>query len=234
MDKAYRNISVFIFLIFIGVQWGFYKHYTSQFPEFKGLTTMHHIHGALMIIWLVLLFIQPLLILTGRNELHRTIGKSSYIVGPLIIISLFLIGRTAYYGDIRSGAPMNINLAVRALDIRGFFSFAILWYLAMANRKNSSSHMRYMIGTAILAIGPGIGRGLINSFGLTLWDALSITDLIDVLIIATLLGYDIYKKNNYRPYLVILGVLIASAALWQARLSPGWQAFAGKWAAWFY
>ena len=234
MDKAYRNVSIFVVLILIGVQWGFYKNYTSQFPEFKGNTTIHHIHGALMMIWLALLFVQPLLIMTGRNQLHRKIGKSSYVIGPLIIISLFLVGRAAYFNDIQSDAPMNINLAIRALDIRGFFSFALFWALAMINRKNSSAHMRYMIGTAMLAIGPGVGRGLMNSFGLSLWDALAITDVIDIVIASVLLGYDVYKRKNPAPYLVILAVLIVGAIMWQLRLSTAWQAFAGKWAALFY
>ena len=187
-----------------------------------------------MMIWLALLFVQPLLIMTGRNQLHRTIGKSSYVIGPLIIISLFLVGRAAYFNDIQSSAPMNINLAIRALDIRGFFSFALFWALAMINRKNSSAHMRYMIGTAMLAIGPGVGRGLMNSFGLSLWDALAITDVIDIVIVSVLLGYDVYKRKNPAPYLVILAVLIVGAIMWQLRLSTAWQAFAGKWAALFY
>jgi hypothetical protein len=234
MDKAYRNVSIFVVLILIGVQWGFYKNYTSQFPEFKGSTSIHHIHGALMMVWLVLLFVQPLLIMTGRNQLHRTIGKSSYVIGPLIIISLFLVGRAAYFNDIQRGAPMNINLAIRALDIRGLLSFALFWALAMINRKNSAVHMRYMIGTAILAIGPGVGRGLINSFGLSLWDGLAATDMIDIAIVSVLLGYDFYKKRNPTPYLIILAVLVVSAVIWQLRLSTPWQAFAGKWAALFY
>lgn len=234
MDKAYRNVSIFIVLILVGIQWGFYKSYTSQFPEFKGFTSIHHIHGALMMSWLVLLFVQPLLIMTGRNRLHRTIGKSSYIIGPLIIITLFMIGKVGYYNDLKNGLPMNITLAIRVLDIRGFFGFAILWALAMIYRKDSNAHMRYMIGTAILAIGPGVGRGLISTFGLSLWDSLAITNLIDISIAASLLGYDLYKKKDYKPFLVVLLVMVADGLLWQFRLSDAWQAFAGKWAALFY
>jgi hypothetical protein len=94
--------------------------------------------------------------------------------------------------------------------------------------------MRYMIGTAMLAIGPGVGRGLMNSFGLSLWDALAITDVIDIVMVSVLLGYDVYKRKNPAPYLVILAVLIVGAIMWQLRLSTAWQAFAGKWAALFY
>ena len=61
MQKVYRNTAIFIILIMFGVQWGFYQTYTSEFPNFKNKTTIIHIHGALLITWLVLLIVQPLL-----------------------------------------------------------------------------------------------------------------------------------------------------------------------------
>ena len=96
MLKVYRNTAIFIILIMIGIQWGFYQTYTSEFPNFKNKTTTIHVHGALLMTWFVLLIVQPLLIHTGRVKLHRTIGKVSYVLGPLIIISLFMIGRSGY------------------------------------------------------------------------------------------------------------------------------------------
>ena len=96
MDKAFRNTSIFIVLIIIGVQWGFYHPYTSQFPKFVDKTNIIHIHGILLMSWLCLLVIQPFLISTGRTQLHRTIGKSSYVLGPLIILTIFLIGRSSF------------------------------------------------------------------------------------------------------------------------------------------
>ncbi|HEX5668759.1 MAG TPA: hypothetical protein VFX73_08160, partial [Chitinophagaceae bacterium] len=155
MDKAYRNTAIFMVLVILGVQWGFYSHYISQFPTFKDQVPMDHIHGILMMAWMVLLVIQPLLIASGKAHIHRTVGKVSYVLGPLIIISLFLIGKTGYLNGVRMNDPINVVNAVAVLDIRGFFSFPVFWSLAMINRKNSSSHMRYMIGTGILGIGPG-------------------------------------------------------------------------------
>lgn len=233
MSHAYRNTIIFILLVLAGVQWGFYYSYTSHFPEFKGVSKTTHIHGMLMMTWLILLIVQPLLIMTGRQKLHRTIGKSSYVLGPLILVTIFLVGKIGYETDLKA-APENINLAIRALDIRGFFMFGIFWALAMINRKNSDSHMRYMIATGILAIGPGIGRGLMGAFHMELWDALTVTDSIDMALALVLLGFDVYRNKNYKPYLVILLVMIASALLWQFRLSAPWQAFAGVWANLFY
>jgi len=183
--------------------------------------------------WLVLLMVQPLLIKTGRTQLHRTIGKVSYVLGPLIIIFLFLVGKGSYWRSIGK-FPEHGILADIVLDSRGFISFAIFWALAMLYRKDSASHMRYMIATGILAIGPGMGRGLINSFGVEFGTALTITDLIDLAIVGFLLGYDIYKNKNYKPFLVVFIVFLIGAFLWQVRDSDAWQSFAKSYVAMFY
>ena len=120
------------------------------------------------------------------------------------------------------------------LDIRGFLTFALFWALAMFYRKVPASHMRYMIATGIIAIGPGVGRGLINSFGIGFGKSLTITDVLDLAIVGFLLGYDIYKKKNYKPFLEVFVVFLIGAILWQVRDSAAWQSFAKTYAAWFY
>lgn len=233
MQKVYRNTAIFILLILIGVQWGFYSTYTSQFPNFVNKTTTIHVHGALLMMWMVLLIIQPLLIGTGRAKLHRNIGNISWVLGPLIIISMFLVGKGSYWRSV-GFIPENENLAIMVLDVRGLFKFAILWALAMWYRKTPATHMRYMIATGIMAIGPGVSRGLQSSFGLTLWDSMTITDMLDLTIIGFLLGYDIYKQKNFKPWLTVFIFFFVGAIVWQARDSATWQSFAKTYVAWFY
>jgi hypothetical protein len=232
-QPVFRNTAIFIILIIIGVQWGFYATYTSQFPTFKDATTIIHIHGALLMTWLLLLVIQPMLIHLHKAKLHRTIGKVSYVLGPLIILFIFLVGQGSY-GRSAGKAPEQVILAVMALDIRGLFSFAIIWALAMIYRKTPSAHMRYMISTGILGIGPGVGRGLINSLDFSLWTALAITDVLGLLIVGVLLARDLVKGNNYKPFLVVFVILLMGAALWQMRDSGLWQNFARTYAALLY
>lgn len=234
MQQVYRNTSIFIFLILIGVQWGFYQSYTSHFPQFKNATTLIHIHGALLMTWMLLLIVQPLLIHTGRAKLHRTIGKSSWVLGPLIIISLFLIGRGGYARGLEANATVEEMLGFIVLDMRGFLSFAIFWALAMITRKTPDSHMRYMIATGILAIGPGVGRGLGSGFGINIYDALTITDVLDLIIVGILLGFDIYHKKNYKPFLIVFLVLLVGSVLWQLRDTTFWQTFAKNYVRLFY
>lgn len=234
MQKVYRNTSIFILIILIGIQWGFYHPYTSQFPNFKTATTLIHIHGALLMTWMLLLIVQPLLIQSGRTNLHRSIGKISWVLGPLVILFLFLIGRGGYHRSIAAGEPEQAILSIIVLDLRGFVSFAIFWSMAMITRKNADSHMRYMIATGILAIGPGMGRGLMYSCGMSVWDALSITDLLTLLIVGILLGFDVYRKKNHKPFLTVFLVLLIGSVLWQARDTTLWQTFAKKYAELFY
>jgi hypothetical protein len=234
MQQVYRNTAIFIFLILISVQWGFYQSYTSLFPKFNNITPLIHIHGALLMTWMLLLIAQPLLIQYGRANLHRTIGKSSWVLGPLIIVSLFLIGKTGYYRGLEANVPEQNMLVFIVLDMRGFLSFAIFWSLAMITRKKPNSHMRYMIATGILAIGPGVGRGLGAGFGINIYDALTITDVLDLVIVGILLSFDLYHKKNYKPFLTVFMVLLIGSVLWQLRDTAFWQTFAKNYVELFY
>lgn len=233
MEKVYRNSALLVVLIIFGVQWGFYKTYTSQFPEFPNVTYIIHLHGAALMAWLVMLVVQPLLIATGRNQLHRKLGQLSWVLGPFAITMLFLVGRGAYY---RVPDPLNTPdfLSTMVLDIRGFLSFAIFWALAMVNRKEHNAHMRYMLATGLLGIGPGVARGLMYSFDFSLMNAILVSDTISLLIVGVMLGYDIARKKNLKPLLTVFLVLLAGTILWIFSNSGAWLSFARWYAGAFY
>src|SRR5659263_696230 len=150
MDKSYKYLGYFFLLLIPLTIAGFYKTYIGQFPNFKeNITPFIHIHAFIATVWIGILIAQPFLIVNKKFALHRKVGKFSYIVFPLLILSLIpQIIRTA-----NSVNPRNLffPLADGSLMI-------IFYSLAVYYKKISSMHMRYMIATTLVFLGPTIGR----------------------------------------------------------------------------
>jgi hypothetical protein len=150
MAKSYKYLGYFFLLLFPLTIVGSYKTYIVQFPNFKeNITPFIHIHAFIASIWIGILIVQPFLIINKKFALHRKVGKLSYIVFPLLMLSFVpQIIRTA-----NSDNPKNL-----------FFSLAdsfllILFYsLAVYYKKISSIHMRYMIALTLVFLGPTVGR----------------------------------------------------------------------------
>ena len=115
--------------------------------------------------WFAMLIVQPFLIRTKRFELHRQIGKISYLLLPMVLFSIFLVTKVSFDKNL-ARMPRPVAIGNLALDIPDIFAFGLFYVLAMVNKKNSAAHMRYMIGTSLLMIGPGIGRAMIIYGGL--------------------------------------------------------------------
>lgn len=200
MEKAYRNLGYFLLLLLPLTFFGFYKTYFVQFPNFEeNITIFIHIHAFIASIWILLLIVQPLLIINRKNRLHKKIGKLSYIVFPMLILSF---------------VPQMIRIIHSDVPQFLFFPLAdsvllILFYaLAMYHRRNASKHMRYIIGTATVFLGPTIGRIGPHFFS---WSE-SVTQNVQYgIIYMILIGLIFYDKRNnkkYRPYLLILTVWV--------------------------
>jgi hypothetical protein len=219
------GIILFMILVFIVVQVGFHATYIRYFPEFKQFSWLQHIHGALMASWPILLILQPVLIHKGRIDAHRFIGKLTYVIAPLIIISIFLIARFSYYKWAVEYSSEEV-FSRQSITWMQLFVFVLFYSLAVIYKKETPKHMRFMIGTAILVMGPGLSR-IINSYFSSLPDSYNflIPLYLKTGLVAALLVSDILKKKDLMPYLIVLLAFILSDIVYHARYSPGWQAF---------
>lgn len=225
-DATYENIGYLLLTLLAVVVFGFYRTYFGLFPAFKGITTVQHLHGMLMLSWFGLLIVQPFLIKHRRLGLHRVLGRVSYGLVPLLLLSMWFVTRG---GFLRQAAelPLAVNIGGLALNLPSLPAFAALFGLAMYYRKNRAYHMRYMVATALLLLGPGLGRAGILYIGLPFpvaveW-ALGLTDALA----AGLLLSDVVRRQPLRPYLVALTIVLAMHLVWEARMMAPWQAFGG-------
>ncbi len=217
---------VFLFVI---LQIGFHPTYIQYFPSFEKFTWLHHVHGALMVSWIILLVLQPILIHKGKLQAHRFAGKLSYIIAPLMILSMFLVLRFTYHKHILE-TSMQEELSNQAPIIMQLFSFTILYSLAIIYRKQTYYHMRFMIGTALLMMIPIVGRIFFEYFGATVWYDLYLVVGLSIILLLN----DIRNKQNWKPYAIVNGVLLSILLVYLFRNTDASHSVGQFWANNFY
>ncbi len=227
MEKSYQNISYFFVGILICAFIGFHFTYTVKFPNFEGLSFAHHFHGAMLMSWFAMLITQPILIRLNKREWHRQLGKVSYIQIPLLLFSIFWVTKVAYFRNITQ-MPHPVAIGNLTLDLPAIVAFGLFYILAMVNKQNTASHMRYMIATSLLMIGPGLGRALIIFGGISFPVAVTATMYVSEFIALIFLAFDYFNGRSIKPYAIILSVLIACHLCWAFQMSGWWQGF-GEW-----
>lgn len=233
MEKAYKNVGLFIIILLAFVILGFYNSYYGLIPSFKGVSGAMHIHGTIMLSWFLLLIVQPILIRQNKFELHKKLGKISYVLAPLVVISILLVSKAQFLRNFNLQTRKE-NIAILTLDLPQAFTFATFYILAMLNKKRTAYHMRYMISTALLIMIAGTVRVFLNYFGMEFEQAIFFGWLLIISLTVFLIIYDLTKGKSYKPYLVSLIFFMSIYFIWLCRYTSGWQAFGGKWADLFY
>ena len=219
-----RNIIIGMILMFVIVHIGFHATYIKEFPEFQKFNWVHHIHGALMGAWVLLLLLQPILIHKKKFAAHRFLGKLSYAVAPCVIVSMVFIARQNYQTGILKKSAADV-MAIQSITWMQTVMFVLFYSLAIYYRKNSYNHMRFMIATAIVMIGPPINRIIFSYFPdvPTLYIFL-ISLYVKTAVAAALFFSDFVKKKYLMPGLIVLVTFLFSDLVFHARYTDAWQA----------
>ena len=222
---SYANIAYFFIGVWLCAVIGFHQTYTVHFPNFEGFTATQHFHGFMLMSWFAMLIIQPFLIRFQKYTWHRNLGKLGYVLAPLVCYSVFLVTKMVYHREIKHRSAQDV-LGQLSLDIPTIFLFGLFFTLAMVNRKNSATHMRYMIATSLLMIGPGLGRALIIYGGFPFPASVTTVYYIAEIIAFVFLAFDFFKNRNFKPFLTIFLILIMNHICWAYQMSGWWQTFA--------
>lgn len=220
-----RNIIVAMVMVFLIVQIGFHATYIQYFPTFKEFTWLHHIHGALMASWVILLVLQPVLIHTRKFAAHRFFGKLSYLIAPLMVVSMLLIARVSYNKWVGEYGSLEV-FSWQSVTWMQLLMFVLFYSLAILHKKEPFRHSRFMIGTAIIMVGPSLSR-ILNAY---LDSSLELDfELIPLYfktgLAGALLASDIIKKKDWMPYSIVLLAFLFADLVYYARYSEAWQSF---------
>jgi hypothetical protein len=161
----YRNAFYWMIALLAILLIGFWPSYFSRLTEPMHVTL--HLHSIAMLAWVLLLIAQSWLIRNRKLSQHRVLGRASFLMAPLVVI-------TGIWVNFHFQGRVEDPLATRAQAIFwfGFFLpllFALLYVQAIRHRRNMNLHARYMVLTALVFLIPGLGRALNNTlepFGL--------------------------------------------------------------------
>lgn len=168
--SVYNNLGYWFLALIVLVFAGFYSSYISIL--LKPQASIIHIHFILMSLWIVMLITQPFLIKYKKRVLHRKLGKVSYVLVPLVLISAFFMIRFSYYNvinDLQQKSARGINnlnydqILKQAATFQAIAIFYLAWFvtfysLAIINRRKTGAHARYMLATALALLGPTLDR----------------------------------------------------------------------------
>jgi uncharacterized membrane protein len=213
VERQYRNLGYFLFILVAFVGLGFYKPYFALIPHFDpGITPLVQIHAILLMSFVALLIGQPLLIRYKQRNLHKILGKLTYFLMPALVASCVGV-IFKEYGEALSRDP-SVSAALRSAfsDVAQLSLLVFFYLLAIVNRRNASVHMRYMIAVALIVAPAGIARVLGYWFDVARYPSgLASNALLDAVLIALIL-FDRRNNLNYRPYLLVLPLFVLSHA----------------------
>ena len=218
----YSNLGYWFLFLIVCVFAGFYTTYFSRI--FEPTANIIHIHFVLMALWIIMLIAQPFLIKYKKLSWHRLLGKVSYLLVPLVLITSWLLTRNEYYRKIENlqnkviDGVQNLShleiLKAASLDPVAFI--AIIWFitfysLAIIYRKQSNKHARYMLATALILLSPTIDRFVAINLGIGTISSIAsfiISFLIIDLIIAYLLLVDYRNKREIKTLATCLLIFV--------------------------
>lgn len=189
MEKSYSKIYLLFWLVLVLILIGFYRTYFGLFPSFEGIKYIHHFHALMFLCWVAFLIIQPILIRKKRIEWHRMVGKASYVLVPMLLLSVALVVRNE---QLRMKNLMNLTFVFSDMSF-----FLLMYGLAIYNKKRTPYHIRYMVMTILPFINPAVAR-ITQGFP---------TVLISLAIIIGLLIFERFRTKVYHPLVVGLVAL---------------------------
>jgi uncharacterized membrane protein len=216
----FRDAGPWIALLFalaIPAFWPSYLH-----PEKVEGDLRVHVHGAAMLLWAMLLVAQPLLIRSGRSQLHRRLGALSYGLAPVIVASTLLLAQLRL-----RGSPSDEQIYFFYIQMALLALFTVSYALGIIHRRERGVHARYMVCTAITMIDPIVARILYNAWGVEPPAQQLITFWLTDAVLLFLAWHD--RRANSRPQVFVrvlaLFVVLQAAAFYLPQ-GAAWHSFA--------
>ena len=164
------NISILFFIAVAVLSLaGFFNSYIRFLPNTDTFPVIIHIHFTAFILWFVLIILQPILIKRKDYALHRKLGRLTYFIVPVLVITMLILIKK----EVQREMPVSENRATFGafVGLIDAFSFSAYYLIAMVNKRNLRWHVAFLVAATLVILNPGISRlanHIQSGFGLLL------------------------------------------------------------------
>ena len=216
-----QNITLGFALLLLIAFIGFWPTYYGKLLGGENFTPYFHYHAVTAVLWIAMLITQPILIKQNKLALHRTIGKLSYALVPLLYLSIILLAH-------HRADPGNENMALELwLPFKDLIIFTFGYGVAIFYRKTMAIHYRGMMVAGFALIEPAMARVMMNVIGIE-FPTGYLLGLLPIYLLLLFLTFRERKEAKGRcvfPIALGLFAFIHSVVILRWKV-PGWEAFA--------
>jgi hypothetical protein len=203
-------------------------YYAKAFFDTPPLTSLVHVHAAVMTGWLALFLCQSWLISADKEDLHRRLGIAGGILAILVIgVGYQTAIAAARHGFMVKGGFPYGPLGFLAISLADLVVFGALVGAAIYYRwSDSDTHKRLMLLATVSLLAPGVSRMPISVGSIP---AAAFGALATIVIPIVCAWLDRRRRGRLHPAYLWGGLfLILSEPARVAIASlPAWQEFAG-------
>jgi hypothetical protein len=121
-------------------------------------TGYHHLHVISVFVWLILLLVQLSLIGRKKYLLHRSLGLSIFVIGPLVVASVALLSVDSANKAVISGRGDVLIVA----NVMTTLELAFTILMAFLLKNNRKLHGAFLVNSALIFMGIALVFTLIN------------------------------------------------------------------------
>ena len=222
--RFYFGMALAMFaVVYIGFARSFFLR--PLFPGFPSpAEPIFYVHGAVFTSWMVLLVAQPLLVASGRMDLHRALGRFGAVIAAAIVVLGIMGARVAAQrptGFINVPIP---PLQFLTIPLFNMLVFGTLITLAILKRHDAQAHKRLMLLATVNLLAAAFARWPFEfaKGGPPVYFALS-----DLFIVA-LVAWDFSSRGRLHPVTLWAGLatIVAQPLTLMVAGTEPWLAFA--------
>ena len=223
--------SGYYFIGLVGlVLLGFWHSYFSKFFDWtENFPFYFHFHAIMMTLWISVLIAQPILIKKKKLTIHKFIGRLTYILMPLLFISVILLTHYQIQNHVQIVNGEKLYGPHLIVPFKDLLILGTAYIIAIVYRHDINIHARAMVATGIVFIEPALIRfirhALVQDVRLSYFLTIG---LVYSLLIGLMIMERKQKKGRWVfPLILGLYILVHSLLIFQIRIGV-WETFA-KW-----